>query len=241
MAIHVSYSSLNDFISCQQKTYFRIFEPGEGVQSKEMLMGSIAHKVLEKCWNKKDDAFKLAKQLCQKNYLDQTGTNSIEHFINTYFERFYIMVRDDDKIEKRFKIKLYDDVYLVGVFDRVSLGTIIDWKTNANPVKRLDNSVQFILYDLAYNLIYDKPSEGLYQAALSDGSLVRYSESKQHSETLIQRIIPQFVETVRNKSFIKTGLFNGACYRCPYKITCLGDKNELVHRDVIEEQSRNKN
>lgn len=237
MSIHVSYSSLNDFISCQQKTYFRIFEPGEGIQSKEMLMGSIAHKALEKFWNSRNEALKLAKQLCEQNKLDQTGNNSVEHFVNTYFEKFYIMVREGDKIEKRFKIKLYDDVYLVGVFDRISLGTVIDWKTNANPAKKLDNSVQFILYDLAYNLIYGKQSEGLYQAALSDGSLVRYSESKQHSETLIQKIIPQFVETVRNKSFMKTGLFNGACYRCPHKITCLGDKHELVRGNTIEEQS----
>jgi len=169
-------------------------------------------------------ADRLTWSMCDAQGLGTTEKTSIQHFIHTYFERFRIMVRDDDKIEKRFKVKLYDDVYLVGVFDRVTMGTIIDWKTNANPPKNIDGNVQFILYDLAYNMIYEKKPEGLYLAALKDGSLVRYKESKIHSETLIHQIIPNYVADVKYKVFTKTGLFNGACYRCPYKIPCLGEK-----------------
>lgn len=235
MAIHVSASSLNDFISCQQKTYYRLFEAGEAVPSREMIMGTIAHKVLEKHWDDKDKAFKLARQLSKQESLDPISTNTVESFVGTYFDRFAVMVREGDKIEKRFKVKLHDDVYLVGVFDRVSLGTIIDWKTNANPPKRIDNSVQFILYDLAYSLIYGKKAEGLYLAALKDGSLVRYTESRQHANVLTTQLIPQFVEAVRSKTFVKNGLFNGACYRCPFKIPCLGENNGLVRGNFTEE------
>lgn len=232
--IFVSQSALQDYITCNYKAYFRLFEPGEAIPSKEMLMGTITHKVIEKAWRDKDVALGMAKQLCKKNDMDAVASQSVEHFIHTFFERFRIMVADDDSIEKRFRVKLYDDVYLVGVFDRVSRGMVIDWKTNANPPKKIDNSIQFILYNLAYNMIYGKPSEGLYLAALKDGSLVRYNESKEHSDTLINQIIPNFVRDVRNKEFTKTGLFTGACYRCPYKIACLGDKN-VVHIPPIEE------
>lgn len=228
MAIHVSASSLADYISCSQKVYYRIFKTEEGVEevpSREMLMGSITHKVLEKAWQNEEIALNLGKSLCDKEGIDAVGKSSVEHFIHTFFQVFGRMVNDGDMIEKRFKVKLYDDVYLVGVFDRITRGTVIDWKTNAKPPKNIDGNIQFILYDLAYNILYNKKAEGLYLAALKDGSLVRYKESKQHSEVLIHQVIPDFVEAVRKKSFVKTGLFNGACYRCPYKIVCLGEKD----------------
>lgn len=236
MAIYVSASSLADFISCSQKVYYRIFEAGEAIPSREMLMGTITHKVLEKAWKDKDVALNLANALCAKEDLDATARQTVEHFIHTYFERFSFLVRPDDGIEKRFKVKLHDDVYLVGVFDRVSSGTIIDWKTNSKPPKNIDGSIQFILYDLAYNLIYGTKTEGLYLAALKDGSLVRYKESKQHTEILVTQVIPDFVDAVKNKKFVRSGLFNGSCYRCQYKQNCLGDKiNELDNSIIAEE------
>lgn len=234
--IFVSASALQDYVACNYRTYFRIFEPGEAIPSKEMLMGSITHKVLEKAWKNKDIALNLAKTLCIKENLDAQSFQAVEHFVHTFFERFSIMIRDDDSIEKRFKVKLYDDVYLVGVFDRISRGTIIDWKTSANPPKRIDNNIQFIIYDYAYELLHGKRPEGVYLAALKDGSLVRYKESPEHHITLISDIIPRFVSDIRKKEFTKTGLFTGACFRCPYKIPCLGSeaKNELVHSTLDE-------
>lgn len=235
--IFVSYSALSDFVTCNQRAYYRVFEPGEAIQNKEMKIGSITHKVLEKAWQNIDVALNLGKSLCEKENLDAVAKQSVEHFIHTFFERFTLLVANDDSIEKRFKIKLYDDVFLVGVFDRITRGTIIDWKTNANPPKKIDNSIQFILYDLAYNLLYGKKAEGLYLAALKDGSLVRYTESNTHCKALIEQIIPDFVEAVKYKKFTKTGLFTGACYRCPYKIQCLGTevKNELVSESFAQE------
>lgn len=236
MAIHVSASALKDFVACEQKVYYRIFEAGVSIPSKEMLMGTITHKVLEKEWNDLDKAIKLIDTLCNKYKMDIMATTSIEHFVYTYFERFKLMVTGNDKIEQRFKVKLYDDVYLVGVFDRISRGLVIDWKTNANPPKKIDGDIQFILYDLAYRLMYNKPSEGVYLAALKDGSLVRYNESINHSEVLINQLIPDFVKTIRSKNFTKTGLFNGSCYRCPYKIDCLGgDKDVVAGANPIKE------
>ena len=237
MPIHVSASALTDFIACQQKIYFRIFEKGEAVPTREMLMGTITHKVLEKHWDNWERATDYGIELCKRYKLDKVAENSVTHFIITYFNNFSPMVTKDDKIEKKFKVKLVgDDVYLVGVFDRITRGTIIDWKTSANPPKRIDNNVQFIIYDLAYKLLYKRPPEGLYLAALSDGSLVRYSESKDHADALITQIIPDYIESIRKKSFIKTGLFNGSCYRCPFKVACLGGEKsrELVRSGFIE-------
>lgn len=229
MPIFVSASALTDFISCETKLYYRIFEKGVSVPSKEMMMGTISHKVLETEWNNKDSALELGNTLCDKIGLDEVSKNSVQHFIHTYFDSFRFMVKDSDSIEKKFKVKLYDDVFLVGVFDRISEGIVIDWKTTASPPKKLDNNVQFIVYNLAYNMVYGKNPKGLYLAALKDGSLIRYNESKQHADTLIKQIIPEFVQHVKQRQFSKNGLFNGSCYRCQYKAWCLsGEDNELV-------------
>jgi CRISPR/Cas system-associated exonuclease Cas4 (RecB family) len=235
--IFVSASAIHDYLKCSQQVYYRIFEPELKISNREMVLGSITHKVIEKAWQNIDVALNLGKSLCIKENVGAMGQQSIEHFIHTFFERFTILIGKDDKIEKFFKIKLYDDVYLTGKIDRISRGTIIDWKTNATPPKRIDNDPQFIIYNLAYNMLYEKPPEGIYLASLKDGSLVRYTESKNHSEALINQVIPEFVETVRRKSFVKSGLFTGACYRCPYKVQCLGTevKNVLDYQSVIEE------
>jgi len=221
--IFVSASVLKDYIKCSQMAYYRIFEPELKVSNREMIIGDITHKVIEKAWQNRDVALNLAKSLCEKQEVDKVGIQSIEHFINTFFERFTPLLGKDDKIEKFFKVKLVEpDVYLVGKLDRINRSTVIDWKTNANPPKKISNDPQFIIYDMAYKLIYGKPPEGIYLAALADGSLVRYTESKEHADTLTVDIIPKFVETIRRKEFVKTGLFNGSCYRCPFKVPCLG-------------------
>lgn len=124
----------------------------------------------------------------------------------------------------------------MGKFDRINKGTVFDWKTSANPPKRIDNDPQFIIYDLAYSLIYNQRPEGIYLASLKEGRLIRYTESKEHRNALVDKIIPNFIDDVRRKEFTKTGLFTGACYRCPYKTPCLGaEVKDVVREPFIEE------
>ena len=237
--IFVSASALKDYLSCSQKVHYRIFEPELKISNREMIIGDITHRVIEKAWQNLDVALGLGKSLCEKQNIDAVGKQSVEHFIHTFFEKFAPLLRKDDKIEKFFKIKLYDDAFLVGKLDRVcgDGGLIFDWKTNSNPPKSIDNDPQFILYHHAFSVTYGKKPEGVYFASLKEGKLIRYTESKEHTDTLINHIIPEFIETVRKKSFIKTGLFTGACYRCPFKIPCLGEKN-VVFVPPFEEQIR---
>jgi len=117
--IFVSASAIRDYLKCSQQVYYRIFEPELKISSREMIMGEITHKVLEKAWQNKDVALNLGMSLARKENLDPIAIQSIEHFIHTFFERFTIIINHDDKVEKFFKVKLYDDVFLVGKFDRI--------------------------------------------------------------------------------------------------------------------------
>jgi hypothetical protein len=238
MSVFISASSLLDFISCEQKAYYRIFEKGEAIPTPEMLLGSITHKVLEKAWDDKDKAIALAQVLCKESPLSASVEQQCISFVDIYFDKFKFLLSPTDKIEQRFKVKYpLEDVYLVGVFDRITGGKVFDWKTNARPPKRISGNIQFILYDIAYRLIYGKESEGIYMASLKDGSMVRYTKSKDHYDALVNQVVPDFVRAVRTKSFIKTGLFTGACFRCQNKASCLnnGDTNVMDYTEYFTE------
>lgn len=235
MAVYVSATSLASFIKCEQMAYFRLFAKGEPPPpNREQKLGIITHKILQKSWNDKDNAIKLIASMSKKEELDAVGVQSLHHFINTYFERFYILTKETDESEKRFKVKLEKDIYLVGVFDRVGR-IVIDWKTNASPAKRVDNDIQFILYDLAYRKLYNKEPYGVYMAALKDGSLVKYNQNSLYINALMEEVIPKFVDVVKSRSFYRNGIFNGSCYRCNFKEPCLGVQNVVVHPTTFEE------
>jgi len=236
MAIYVSASSLKDFIKCSKKVYYRIFEPSLAVQSEASTLGIIAHKILEQSWDDKERAVSLASKMCLQENLGDHAINSIETYVHTYFEKFSKLLKPSDLIEHRFKVKLDTDVFLVGVFDRVSAGNVYDWKTTTKTPTRIDNDIQFNIYNMAYKMLFNSPPTGLYLASLREGRLVRYVESKQHIDTLRNGIIPEFVETIRKKEFIKSGLFSNQCYYCPYKTDCLskGEEDVVVHTNFIQ-------
>lgn len=236
MAIYVSASSLNDFISCSQKVNYRLFGKEKEVPSKEARIGSITHKVIEQKWNDLNQALELANTLSRQEGLDSLSNNMIESFVHTYFENFKQHLSEKDLIEHKFKIKIDKDVFLVGVMDRVSNGNVFDWKTSKTTPTRLDNNVQFIIYNMAYNRVFNSSPAGLYLASLREGKMVRYVESKLHTDILLNNIIPDFINTVRKKDFIKTGVFNGSCYYCPYRKSCLseGEEDVMVHTKFIE-------
>lgn len=221
MAIFVSASAIKDYLSCQTKAYYRIYQPKVSVPTKEMIMGRIAHKVIEKMWNDEEGALIFCKELCAREKMDSLSTNLAIGFVRTFFDSFTGYINSDDKIEQKFKIPLQTDVFLVGVFDRISNENIFDWKTNSVTPKRLDNDPQFIIYNYAYESIYGKKPASSYLASVRDGSLVRYRESSIYTDEMINKIIPDYISTIRKNIFTKDGLFKGSCFRCPYKSDCI--------------------
>lgn len=224
MPIFISASAIKDYISCQTKSYYRIYKPKLAIENREMIMGKIAHKAIEKHWKSVDDATEFAESECKRYKFDKLTENTVLHFVLTFFNDFRGYVLDDDKIEQKFKLSLHSDVFLVGVFDRVCNGNVFDWKTNSVTPKRLESDPQFILYNFAYEQLYGSKPASIYLASLRDGSLVRYKESNLYRKELFEKIIPDYISTIRKNSFTKGGMFSGACYRCSYKSDCLKEE-----------------
>jgi len=200
-----------------------------------MIMGNVAHKAIEKHWDDRKEAVYYASKHNDK--LSLTDYNSIEHFVNTFFDNFAKLLNKDDMVEKYFKLPLEKNVYLVGKFDRISDGVIYDWKTNAKIPTNIDSNVQFIVYYHAYRKLFGKAPTATFFASLSQGVLIPFNYNQHYFDELFGKIVPEIIDNVRAGNFSKDGIFrSGACYRCQYKQDCLDkeDNNGMVSRTFAE-------
>jgi len=234
MSVYLSASSIRDFIVCSQRVLYRIKKPFPSVPNKEMIIGEVTHEVIEKGWRDRGLAMSLVEKAGYNKNLLSADIENIKFFVDIFFLNFSHYLAEDDLIEYSFKLNLYDDVFLVGKMDRISNGNVFDWKTTARPPKRLDNDVQSIIYNYAYESLFKEKAASVNVASLSKGILIPYIRSEMHERELFDRIIPKMIRAIRNEWYEKSGLFNGSCYRCSYKLGCLGGTNVVVGSEFIE-------
>ena len=69
MSIYLSASSIADFIKCSKMVEYRIKKPFPEVKSREMILGTIMHSVIEKGWEDRDKALELLQTECDVHKL----------------------------------------------------------------------------------------------------------------------------------------------------------------------------
>lgn len=229
MSIHISYSLLAEYLSCQRKPLYRIQFPELFIPNKEMVIGSAVHSALEK----HSDDYRSAVNYAI-NYLDLNSLNDRDNAgfaikcLDNFFENFSQHLKVTDAIEYKFKIALADGIFLVGKIDRISDKKLFDWKTTRNPPSRLFNDLQFIIYNWAYRRTFGEPPIANYYGALSTGNLVQHVGTEDAEIYVFNEIIPQVIHNIKDNIFPHTGFFTKACYRCPYKDTCLKEYRKNV-------------
>lgn len=236
MPIYLSASSIADFIKCPQKVLYRVKKTVQEEKSKDMTIGIIAHYAIEKGWTHREKAYAIVAQEVKKEGLKKSDQTNLEFMMDIFFLNFQERLAPTDLIEHRFKIPLYDDVYIVGKMDRVSGGNLYDWKTSSKLPSKLGNDVQCIVYDWAYTKLFDKKPNSICVAGLSTGELVPYKADQFYTNELFNRVIPRMIKTVRHDEYERLGLFNHSCFRCPWKTGCLGgDKGYVLDNTISPE------
>lgn len=230
MSINISKSLIEEYLSCNRKVYYRLNRPLKMLPTKEMIMGDIVHRAIEKFWDDREKASEFVKE----NFLKYRNMNMDLDFylkcVDTFFYKFYPLMSKTDKIETKFKIPIYKDVFIVGRLDRISNKKIFDWKTTRNPPSSVNNDVQFILYDWSYRQMYGHDPHGVYYASLSTGNLIKYKKDSFLEKMLIDKLIPELVSLIRKNNFVPNGIFNRSCYRCQYRETC----HKELGKDVLD-------
>lgn len=234
MSIYLSASSIKDFIRCSQKVKYRFSKEVTEIPSTEMTIGKIVHSIIEKAWNNPSIARQMIEDGIIDNNLSEEAYQRIDKYVEIFFSKFQYLLKDQDPVELNFKIPIFDGIFLVGKIDRiVNSGTIVDWKTGTIRSKKLSNDPQCMIYSFAYNKLYGAPPDNVYLASLSTGELIPYVENQAYVNELFRNIIPKMIKTVKDQSYEKSGMFNGSCFRCPYRVGCLKNGGEDVMDSTV--------
>ena len=221
MSINVSATLIKDYLLCPKMVYYRLNLPSGGVPNQDMLAGTIVHNTLERYWKDKIQAMNFCVIKCKENNLDTKHTLKVFKSINIFFEKFQWMLSSKDKIEVKFKIKLDTDTFLTGRMDRIlENGIIIDWKTSVETPKTIAYDPQFIVYYLAYKLLYKVNPTSVLYISLFDNKMVGFTSNPLLTESMFHGIIPSVVENIKTNNLPPTGLYTSKCIRCQFEEIC---------------------
>ena len=235
MPVYLSASSIADFIACPQKVLYRLKKTVPEIPNKGMTIGRIVHSAIEKGWNNKERAYSIIHEEVKANNLKKTDNTNMEFMVDMFFLNFRQRLGDNDLIEFKFKLPLYDDVFIVGKMDRITKGNLLDWKTTSKLPSKLGNDVQCIIYDWAYQKLFDKKANSICVAGLSTGELIPYKEDILCTKELFDNVIPRMIKTVRHETYERLGLYNHSCFMCAYKAGCLGGGEYVLDNSVSPE------
>lgn len=218
--LYISQSAIKDFLACKKRYYYRLNFKNESIPTKEMFLGTLAHKLLEDFDNDKLKAIQQVYRLEQQHDLSRVDTDILLYSIDGFYDSFYHLVTPDDKKEVIFSIPYNEGVYLVGKFDRITPNhMVIDWKSGRYVPLTLKNDIQSILYHYAYKQLYDvEPS--VVMAYLRMNKMSVYLEDKTYIDILFNEILPDMLDNIWLGDFPHTGLFKNSCRNCSFKEYC---------------------
>ncbi len=226
--IKLSASLIKDYISCPRKVFYKINRPEESVQTEAMAIGSAVHEIIEEKWMDKKLAIasvddKMNKFGLETNY----AHDKIRICIDNFFPVFSHLVGEGDEIEKYFRLKFADDILVSGMIDRIHNNVLVDWKTSGSPPRNLNNDIQFIIYYLAYKMIYGREPTSVVYAAVFKGKSHVFKPNNSIIAKFKEEVLPYVYNGVKYKVFPGLGEYhwnNGICKNCSYSKHCLSEQ-----------------
>lgn len=235
-----SYSQLNSYKTCplQYKYQYVLKIPTTSTAAESF--GSTIHKALQDFYSK----FLLNKKIDKKRLLElykqdwiPVGYSSKAHeermkkegekILKNYFDKFHSKDLKIIGLEKLFKIKIADDIFLRGKIDRIDKGVkseinIIDYKTGKKPSeKELTKNLQLTIYAMAANdkKFFDKKLEDINLNFYYLQTSEKISLKKNGGDLIEtkERIIEMVGEMRQNIFPANPGMH---CDFCPFKIIC---------------------
>ncbi|QQG44676.1 MAG: UvrD-helicase domain-containing protein [Candidatus Roizmanbacteria bacterium] len=240
MLTNFSFSQLECFDKCPLQYKYQYILKIPTLSSSAASFGDTIHKTLQRFYQEYINDKKIGLPRLREIYHEQwvpIGYASAEHqekmkqegekIIDEYFKNYHNPDIEIMALEKLFKIKLVDDIFLTGKIDRVDKTEnggieIIDYKTGSMPDdKELAKSLQLSIYALAAT------DKGLYGKKLEQVGLAFYY-LKDMQKKLIKRTdedmsevkneIVEIVTKIRSDDFKPK--VSALCSFCSFKMIC---------------------
>lgn len=234
-----SYSQLETFNTCPLQYKYQYVLRIPTSQNSSASFGDTIHKTLQRFYQEyiQDNSITLDRMFSiyesmwiplgyssqdHQKKMKQEGRAMLQRFFEHYHNE-YLQIND---LERLFKVKINDDVFLTGKIDRVDNQgddiEIIDYKTGRKPDdKEIKKSLQLSIYALAANSnnLYDKPFEKInltfyYLQTMEKVTMKRTQEELE----AVKETIQDTANKIRMNEFpAKVGI---QCDYCPFKMIC---------------------
>lgn len=238
MTLALSATSIIDFLDCSYK--WKLKQQDEADIAKEATLGIIVHKVLENYpkISKEIELQKYGLYLLKQFYLDN-DLESLDLVNRCIYNFFNIPTKSclssNDLVEWTFSIPVAENI-LFGRIDRIANSLLFDWKTSSKIPYEINKNIQFIIYDFAYEKIFNKPANEVYYVNLNKGISIPYVRDKYIFNEFFQETLPRISKLIKIGIYSREGIYRNKCHKCKFKQVCLGDyKNELARRRFIAE------
>ena len=237
---HFSYSQIETYKTCPLQYKYRYVLKIPTTPGSAASFGDTIHKTLQQFYleylsNPKVDEKKMLeifkKMWIPLGYASQAHEKRMKEEGQNMLKRFYETFHKGDieiiDLEKLFKIKVDNDIFITGKIDRVDAKKngeieIIDYKTGRKPDKKaLEKSLQLSVYALA------AIDEGLYQKKLNQVTLTFYFLQDMDKVSIKRN--PQDILELTDKIKKTAGEIRGAeflpnvgpwCDFCPFRMIC---------------------
>jgi CRISPR/Cas system-associated exonuclease Cas4 (RecB family) len=235
MTLYLSATSIKDFIDCSKRFYYKQKSSADGIINPDMLVGTIVHDAIDKYRAfdfdvAKDYFYTRMDEFSPEEKYYTKGLTCLDN----YHAKFKNLFKDGES-ELKFSVPFNNNTKIVGRMDFINknTGLIIDWKTSAKTPSRVDNDIQFIIYDYAFTSMYRKKAISIFYVNLLNGDMVNYKRDALKYNLLFKDIIPAMLHTIKAKNFSRTGLFKGQskaslCYSCPFAEICEEEGGQYI-------------
>lgn len=244
----LSVSSVETFLSCKAKWYYRYVEHLPSPSTYHTTAGSFIHKILEiflrryaKSKNLRDAgnvAFYLAKKDPElapslTDEIIREGKDWLKFIVKKY-EGSPELIPNPLKIEAPFTFKVNDTLSIRGFIDRIdtideNTLKIVDYKTSSNP--NYLTPFQLTTYSIAVAKKYPgKTIHAAYELIRHEFASKEFSITKQDQDKVIETFVKasedirHLKSTSPDKSWEPT--VSNLCAYCPFRVRCELDREK---------------
>jgi hypothetical protein len=227
--ITLSASKLKTFNACERKFYYEYVDRQETVKHPAAALGTAVHKTIERVYREQIDPVptfvdEFGKELLANNLnIDDVKPQLARDGIKM-ISQYNFLRRVPDEMELEFTLPFPNAAHplcnIRGFMDQLYEWGFVDLKTNTfKPLNSvLDNDIQFILYDWAFEEIYNYRAQRKIWHHLRTGEdLYSDTEGKlDNAVRVIERILDSSVTGIYDRSI------GDPCRICSHRLICLG-------------------
>ncbi len=222
----LSATSINDFLECPQRFWFRTNHPEASKVSDHVIFGSVVHEAIEKFDNLDEAlAWSLEEWPVRSqggNFMPDKQTKKPPKSFKRMLSNYYNVIEPEiDGGEKEVFFRLPwesagEKIEVLGKMDRVT-DSVYDWKTSGRkPSKQQLHALQFYLYAWAYEKIHGRPPKHVYYGYLNSGDIIPIKLKPKLIENVANTI--DYVVANMDKEPIRVAGYQ--CAGCFYKEIC---------------------